>query len=83
MNNSRVNHDWKSPIQQGSHRQIRNNYSEIPEELKEHFITLAPDKGLYEEQAIATDQALIDFHQKINTLQPYTPLQQLAAEALP
>lgn len=38
---------------------------EIPDGLDEHFITLAPNKGLYDEQAVASDLALIEYHQKI------------------
>lgn len=39
---------------------------EIPEGLNEHFMTLAPNKGLYDSQAIADDLALIEYHQKIH-----------------
>lgn len=39
---------------------------ETPEELKEHFITLAPNNGLFEKQVIADDQALTEYHHKIN-----------------
>lgn len=38
---------------------------ETPEGLEEHFMTLAPNKGLFEEQLIPDDQALIEYHQKI------------------
>lgn len=38
----------------------------IPKELKQHFITLAPNKGLLRKQAIGNDQALIEYHHKIN-----------------
>jgi hypothetical protein len=43
---------------------IPNN--SIPAELNDHFITLAPKEGLYKQQAIANDLALIEYHQKIH-----------------
>jgi hypothetical protein len=43
-----------------------NPYLNTPEQLKDHFMTLAPNKGLFAKQVIANDQALIDYHQKIN-----------------
>jgi hypothetical protein len=39
----------------------------IPSNLKEHFITIAPNIGMFEKQTIGNDQALIEFHQKINS----------------
>lgn len=39
---------------------------EIPCDLNEHFITLAPTKGLYDTQIIESDLALIEYHQKIH-----------------
>jgi len=38
----------------------------IPLELKEHFLTIAPNSGLFGKQAIGNDQALIEYHHKIN-----------------
>lgn len=38
---------------------------DIPDGLNEHFMTLVPNKGLYDSQAIANDLALIEYHQKI------------------
>jgi hypothetical protein len=38
----------------------------IPLELKEHFITFAPNEGIFGKQAIGNDQALIEYHHKIN-----------------
>jgi hypothetical protein len=37
-----------------------------PKELTEHFITVAPNTGLFEKQALPNDQALIEYHQQIN-----------------
>jgi len=45
---------------------ISNPSIKMPEGLDDHFIIAAPNKGVYEKQAIADDQALIEFHQKIN-----------------
>jgi len=39
--------------------------AKIPTDLNEHFITLAPNKGLYDTQVIESDLALVEYHQRI------------------
>lgn len=38
---------------------------ELPNEVNDHFITIAPAKGLFGKQAISNDQALISYHQMV------------------
>lgn len=41
----------------------------LPKEIEEHFTTLAPNTGLFAKQVLPNDQALIEYHQKINNTQ--------------
>lgn len=38
---------------------------ELPDEVEDHFITIAPKKGIYDEQPISSEQALIWYHQMV------------------
>lgn len=46
--------------------QISESEISIPSELENHFIFMTPERGLFEQQVIDNDNALILFHQKIN-----------------
>lgn len=37
----------------------------VPSELNEHFTTLTPDRGLFPQQQMAEDQAIISYHQAL------------------
>ena len=37
----------------------------VPEDLTEHFTTLTPDRGLFSQQQMAEDQAMISYHQAL------------------
>lgn len=38
---------------------------ELPNEVNDHFLTIAPANGFFEKQAISNDQALISYHQMV------------------
>jgi hypothetical protein len=38
---------------------------ELPSEVNDHFLTIAPTIGLFDKQAISNDQALISYHQMV------------------
>lgn len=43
--------------------EILKPQTHIPSDLKDHFHFIAPNKGLYDQQIIDNDQALVSFHQ--------------------